>query len=118
MIIARPFFTVKYGKHGTNDKFLYRGCAYFSSIAIIRQLSGHIKSSAREKLPVKSIKGGRKTMTSKELNYVEDALGHEQFFLARCREIASSIQDADLRNYVEQMAQKHRQIFQSFYGLL
>ena len=57
-------------------------------------------------------------MTTKELLYVEDALGHEKYFQTKCKETASQIQDTELKNYVEQMAQKHQQIFQSFYGLL
>ncbi len=57
-------------------------------------------------------------MTTKELLYVEDALGHEQHFQKQCRETANQIQDAELKACVEQMAQKHQQIFQSFYGLL
>lgn len=57
-------------------------------------------------------------MTPKELLYVEDALGHEQFFQCKCKETANQISDATLRACVEQMAQKHEQIFKNFYGLL
>ena len=57
-------------------------------------------------------------MTAKELLYVEDALGHEQYFQTKCQETANQIQDAELKACVEQMVQKHNQIFQSFYGLL
>lgn len=57
-------------------------------------------------------------MTTKELLYVEDALGHEKYFQSQCKEVANQLQDADLKSYVEQLAQKHQQIFQSFYGLL
>ncbi len=57
-------------------------------------------------------------MTTKELLYVEDALGHEQYFKTKCQEVASQLQDADLRACVEQMQQKHEQLFQSFYNLL
>ncbi len=57
-------------------------------------------------------------MTTKELLYIEDALGHEKYFQTQCKEAANQIQDADLKSYVEQLAQKHQQIFQSFYGLL
>ena len=57
-------------------------------------------------------------MTTKELLYIEDALGHEQFFQAQCKQTASQIQDAELKACVEQMAEKHRQIFQNLYGLL
>ena len=57
-------------------------------------------------------------MTSKELLYVEDALGHEQFFQTKCKETASQLQDETLKNCVCQMAQAHEQIFASMYGLL
>lgn len=57
-------------------------------------------------------------MTSKELMYVEDALGHEKYFQTRCQEVAGQLQDAKLKAMVQQMAQKHQQVFQSFYGLL
>ncbi len=57
-------------------------------------------------------------MTSKELLYVEDALGHEKYFQAKCKETANQLQDTQLKAFVEQMAQKHQQIFQSFYNLL
>lgn len=57
-------------------------------------------------------------MTTKELLYVEDALGHEQYFQTKCNEAINQIQDTELKTYVQQMAQKHNQIFQNFYGLL
>lgn len=57
-------------------------------------------------------------MTSKELLYVEDALGHEKYFQAKCKETANQLQDAQLKAFAEQLAQKHQQIFQNFYNLL
>ena len=57
-------------------------------------------------------------MTSKELLYVEDALGHEKYFQAKCKETAGQLQDTQLKAFVEQMAQKHQQLFQIFYSLL
>ena len=57
-------------------------------------------------------------MTTKELLYVEDALGHEKQFQAQCKETASQLQDATLKNCVDQMAEKHKQIFDQFYHLL
>ncbi len=57
-------------------------------------------------------------MTSKELQYVEDALGHEKFFQSKCNEALSQLGDEKLRTCVQQMAQKHQQIYQSLYGLL
>ena len=58
------------------------------------------------------------TMTEKELLYVEDALGHEQHFRTECQNAASRLQDAELKSLSQQLEQKHRQIFQSFYDLL
>ena len=57
-------------------------------------------------------------MTPKELLYIEDALGHEQFFGSKCAETAAKLQDPELRACVEQMAATHKKIFQNFYGML
>ena len=57
-------------------------------------------------------------MTSKELLYLEDALGHEKYFQSKCKATARQLQDLALKTCIEQMAQKHQQIFQRFYGLL
>ncbi|MCI8805093.1 MAG: hypothetical protein HFE59_04225 [Clostridiales bacterium] len=57
-------------------------------------------------------------MTDKELLYIEDVLGHEKYFQSKCKQTANQIKDVDLKMYVEQMAQKHSKIFQSFYGIL
>ncbi len=59
-----------------------------------------------------------KKMTSKELLYIEDALGHEQYFQAQCQATAGQIKDQDLKNCVQQIEQRHRQIFQNLYSLL
>lgn len=64
-----------------------------------------------------SITGGE-NMTSKELLYLEDALGHEEFFKNKCYETASALQDQNLKNCAEQMAQTHEKIFSSLYSLL
>lgn len=72
--------------------------------------------SEQNRIEIYSKGGG--IMTAKELLYVEDALGHEQYFQTKCKETANQIQDAELKACVEQMAQKHKQIFQSFYSLL
>lgn len=57
-------------------------------------------------------------MTEKELLYVEDALGHEQYFQAQCQDAAGRLQDAGLKQFTQELEQKHRNIFQSFYDLL
>ena len=57
-------------------------------------------------------------MTSKELLYVEDALGHEQYFQTKCSETASQINDEQLRSTVCDMQSRHKKIFDSFFNLL
>ncbi|MBP3320012.1 MAG: hypothetical protein J6K94_08395 [Ruminiclostridium sp.] len=57
-------------------------------------------------------------MTEKELLYVEDALGHEQYFQAQYSETARQIQDAALRQCVQDMGKQHKQLFQNFFDLL
>lgn len=57
-------------------------------------------------------------MTSKELLYLEDALGHEKFFQTKCGEAMNALQDETLRDCVQQMAQTHQQLFASLYGML
>ena len=57
-------------------------------------------------------------MSPKELNYIEDALGHEQFLKTQCQESIHNLQDPTLKNQVQQMTQKHQQIFDNFYNLV
>ena len=57
-------------------------------------------------------------MTQKELLYIEDALGHEKYFQSKCNETATRIQDPELRACIEQLSQKHQEIYRNFYGLL
>lgn len=57
-------------------------------------------------------------MTDKELLYVQDALGHEQYFQTQCREAANQLQDAELRSFAKQLEQQHKNVFQNLYNLL
>lgn len=57
-------------------------------------------------------------MTSKELLYVEDALGHEQYLQTQCCESANSLQDSELKGFVSEIQRQHKAIFQNFYNLL
>lgn len=57
-------------------------------------------------------------MSPKELNYIEDALSHEQFLKTQCQEAIQNLQDPTLKNQVQQMTQKHQQIFDNFYNLV
>ena len=40
-------------------------------------------------------------MTQKELNYVEDAIGHEQNIIKILEYTKENIQDEDLKNFIE-----------------
>ena len=57
-------------------------------------------------------------MSPKELQYIEDALGHEQFLAKQCREAASRLSDPELKNFVNQMLSKHQELFGKFYQLV
>lgn len=57
-------------------------------------------------------------MTSKELLYVDDALSHAQFLATQFETAASQLQDASLRLQAQQMADRHRQVYQKFYNLV
>ena len=57
-------------------------------------------------------------MSPKELMYIQDALSHEQFLTAQCRQAAQALQNPDLRNYANQLANQHQQLFQKLYQLV
>ncbi|VYU43430.1 Uncharacterised protein [Clostridium tertium] len=57
-------------------------------------------------------------MTSKELLYIQDALGHEKFLETICKESATKIQDAELKTLVTQYEAKHKELFGKLYSLL
>ncbi len=57
-------------------------------------------------------------MSPKELLYIEDALGHEKFLKTQCQEAVQALQDGDLKNCVQQMLNKHQQLFDGFYQLV
>lgn len=57
-------------------------------------------------------------MTSKELLYVEDALGHEKFMKSCSKKTASQIQDVNLSNYIAELEKTHECLYNKFLGLL
>ena len=57
-------------------------------------------------------------MTSKELLYVEDALGHENFMKSCCPKTSSQLQDETLSTYIKELEQKHTELFDKFLNLL
>ena len=57
-------------------------------------------------------------MSPKELQYIEDALGHEKFLTGQCQQAMSQLSDPELKNCVNQMLTKHRELFGKFYQLV
>ncbi|MDO4865012.1 MAG: hypothetical protein Q4C10_00515 [Clostridia bacterium] len=57
-------------------------------------------------------------MSPKELQYIEDALGHEQFLKSQCQQAVSQLTDPELKNCVNQMLAKHNELFGRFYRLV
>ncbi len=53
-------------------------------------------------------------MSSKELNYIDDALGHEKFLKTQCQDAIKNLQDTELKNCVQQIYNKHQEIFDNF----
>ncbi len=61
---------------------------------------------------------GGDTMTNKELLYIEDALGHENFMKSCSLKTSNQLTDATLSNYMKELEQKHTEIFNKFLNLL
>ena len=57
-------------------------------------------------------------MTTKELLYLDDALSHAQFLANQCQTAAGQLQDNALRMQVQQLADRHRKVYQTFYDLM
>lgn len=57
-------------------------------------------------------------MTSKELLYVEDALGHENFMKSCSKKTSAQLKDPMLSSYIAELEQKHTGLFNKFLNLL
>ena len=57
-------------------------------------------------------------MTEKELLYVEDALGHENFMKSCSKKTSTQLKDITLSSYIGELEQKHTEIFNKFLNLL
>ncbi len=57
-------------------------------------------------------------MSQKELLYIEDALGHAKFLSAQCQNAVNTLKDPQLKGQAQQLVDKNRQIFGSFYSLV
>lgn len=57
-------------------------------------------------------------MSPKELQYIEDALGHLKFLKTQCNDAVKNLSDPALKQQVQQFVSKNQQIFADFYGLI
>lgn len=57
-------------------------------------------------------------MTNKELMYVEDALGHEKFMKTCATNATSQLTDPKLSSYMNELVDKHQEIYTKFFNLL
>ena len=57
-------------------------------------------------------------MSRKELLYLDDALGHEQFLNSQFGEAVSALSDPQLMQCVRQLQNAHRQIFNQLMALV
>lgn len=57
-------------------------------------------------------------MSPKELQYVDDALSHEQFLKCQCENTAQRLSNADLKNFVTQLANDHQELFGKLFSTL
>lgn len=57
-------------------------------------------------------------MTSKELLYIEDALGHETFMKSCSTKTSTQLKDPTLSSYIGELERKHTDLFNKFLNLL
>ena len=57
-------------------------------------------------------------VSPKELMSLQDALSHEAFLTTQCQQAAQALQNPELRNYANQLAQQHQQLFNKLYQLV
>ncbi|MCD7775818.1 MAG: hypothetical protein LUH54_00375 [Firmicutes bacterium] len=57
-------------------------------------------------------------MSPKELLYIEDALDHEKHLEKKCADASQQLTNTELKNFAEQLAAKHREIFGKIYQLV
>ena len=79
------------------------------------------KLAFKQSMILKSLQNlyyGGDDMSPKELLYIEDALGHEQYLKTQCLEVESKIQDPQLKSIVSELISKHESIFNQFMSVL
>ena len=63
------------------------------------------------------MKGGNK-MSPKELLYVEDALAHTKFMKEKCTHAASQVTDENLKQLIDDVANRNKKMFDDIYHLV
>lgn len=59
-----------------------------------------------------------KILSPRELLYIEDALNHARFMKVQCAEYANQLTDPVLKNFANELSQKHAEIFDELYRTL
>ena len=57
-------------------------------------------------------------MTTKELLYIEDALGHTKFLMTQCSIAANSLTDPALKRQAQQCVNENQKLFTQFFELV
>ena len=57
-------------------------------------------------------------MSEKELLYIEDAINNARLLESKCNQCASMLTDANLQNFVRQLAERQKQLYTNLYQLL
>ena len=57
-------------------------------------------------------------MTTKELLYIEDALGQTRHLMTQCHTAANQLTDPALRNAAQHLEEEQQKLFKSFYNLV
>lgn len=57
-------------------------------------------------------------MTGKELQYVEDALGHVQFMVTQANDAANTLTDPTLKQQAQQLVNENQRLFTRFLQLV
>lgn len=57
-------------------------------------------------------------MTQKELLYLEDAIGHEDNIIKICREMESTLEDENLKVFMEEKIKTHTNMYDKLLGKL
>ena len=57
-------------------------------------------------------------MSSKEMLYLEDALGHEKFLKTQCQQAMDALTDPELKSFAGQMMTRHQELFAQLYQLV